>query len=81
MLANEACTVWKKGKGMLDICRMLAPDSLGTSVSYLAKIGSLTDWDQQQIEYEIDKVVLSMCKPCDQAANETSRVSLGENPG
>jgi hypothetical protein len=63
MLANEACTVWKKGKSMLDICGMLAADSLGISVSYLVKIGSLEDWDQQQIEHETDKVLLSRCKP------------------
>ncbi|KAF8492802.1 hypothetical protein F5888DRAFT_1636945 [Russula emetica] len=35
---------------------------LEESVAYLDKIGSLTDWDQQ---HEIDKVLLSRCKPRD----------------
>jgi hypothetical protein len=47
---------------MLYIRRMLATDCLVTSVSYLDKIGSSTDWDQQ---HEIDKVLLSRCKPRD----------------
>ena len=67
-MANEAYSVYMKDKSMLDICWMLATDSLGTSVSYLEKFGSLTDWDQQQTDHEIDKVLFSRCKPCD---NET----------
>jgi hypothetical protein len=63
-----------KGKSMLDICRMLAADSLGTSISYLDKIGSLTDWSQQQIDHEIDKITFSRCKPRDKVADEKKRV-------
>jgi hypothetical protein len=54
---------------MLDICRMLAADSLDITVLYLKNIGTLADWDQQQTENEIDKV-LSRCKPRDGVANE-----------
>lgn len=35
---------------------------LEESVSYLVKIGSLTDWDQQQAEHEIHGILSSMCK-------------------
>jgi hypothetical protein len=56
--------------------QMLATDNLGTSVSYLAKIGTLTDWDQQQIEHEIDKVLLTRCKPRDEVENEIRCSSL-----
>jgi len=73
MPANEACAVWKKGKSMLDTCQILAANGLGTSVSYLEKMGSLTDWDQQQIEHEIDRVLFSRCKPRDKVAIEKHR--------
>ena len=53
---------------------MLAADSLGTSVSYLDKIGSLTDWDQQQIGHEIDRILFSKCKPRDKVADEKHRI-------
>jgi hypothetical protein len=61
MLANEVFAVCTKGKSMLEVCRMLATDSLGTSVSCLDKIGTLTDWDEQQLDDVIDNILLSRC--------------------
>jgi hypothetical protein len=58
-----ACAAWKKGKNILNACQVIVSDHIGASVSYLAKIGSLTDWNQKQIEHEIDKVLVSRCKP------------------
>jgi hypothetical protein len=73
MLTNEACAVWKKGKSMLDTCQILAANSLGASVSYLEKMGSLTDLDRQQTEHTIDRVLFSRCKPRDKVVNEKHR--------
>jgi len=36
--------------------------NLEQSVSNLAKIGSMTDWDQEQIESEIERVIVDRCK-------------------
>jgi hypothetical protein len=75
MLVGKACAVWKKGKGIIDICLMIVADSLGNSVSYLSKIGSLTDWDEQQIQCEIDKVLHSRCKPWGEVATNIEKGS------
>ena len=39
---------------------------LGISVSYFENVGSVTDWDEQQIEYASDRVLSSRCKQRDE---------------
>jgi hypothetical protein len=52
-----------KAKVYWSLVRWLLLTPRNTSVSHLAKIGSLTDWDNEQITREIDNVVRGRCKP------------------
>jgi hypothetical protein len=52
------------------LVRWLLLTSCNASVSHLAKIGSLTDWDQEQITREIDKIIRGRCKSFVQVLRE-----------
>ena len=66
-MARQAYTFWSKGKRHVRFLELPSPDNPNASVSYLSKIGSITDWDQQQIENKINGVILGRCKPHVQA--------------